>query len=79
MIMYNNSRANKVGPNVDVKNYVEGGSLVANTWVRGYLNLTNFPVGTYDGIFFIDQSGADTQPLVYLDDILFLIFFLNFS
>ena len=69
MIVYNNSNANKVGPNLSVQSYLEGGALKANTWVRGFVNLTNFPVTTYDGIFFIDQSGGTSQPMMYLDDI----------
>lgn len=68
MIVYNSSQANKVGPDVDIRNYLEGGQLVANSWVRGFVNLTEFPSVTYDGIFFIAQTG-DEQPMVYLDDI----------
>ena len=60
------SNSNKYGPDNAVSSY--SGSVSANSWTRGYVDLSQFPSGTYDGFWFQDQSGG-TQGTVYIDDV----------
>ena len=70
MLVYNNSLL-KWGADLPIENYLDGGKLVANTWVRGYVDLSTFPNTTYDGILFAGQTSATGLATMYLDDIFF--------
>jgi len=65
MIQYTGSSSNKVGPDLSVSSYA---TLQSNTWVKGTVNLANFPSQAYDGFWFIDQNGG-AQSSVYIDNI----------
>jgi hypothetical protein len=49
---------------------LSGGPLIANQWREGFVPFTgtNAPAGSFDGIIFQDQSGAD-QAAIYVDDV----------
>ena len=68
MVQVVNSSTVKLGPNLSITSYLDGGKLVADTWVRGYVDLSEFPAISYDGMYFADVSGT-SQPVMYLDDI----------
>jgi len=46
-----------------------GGTVPANTWVQGTVNLAGFAAGTYDGFWFQDSTGGTATPEVYVDSI----------
>jgi len=69
-IRYVNSTSVVTGPSASVST-VLGESIPANSWAEGFLSLSSYPTGTYDGIFF--QSAISTaQSTLYFDDITIL-------
>jgi len=60
----------KAGIDRTVASWAGSSVLPSNSWIRVYVDLSQFPAGQYDGFWFQDQSGASSTTVrVYIDDV----------
>eukprot|EP00026_Physarum_polycephalum_P005915 Phypoly_transcript_05954.p1 GENE.Phypoly_transcript_05954~~Phypoly_transcript_05954.p1 ORF type:complete len:606 (+),score=104.94 Phypoly_transcript_05954:266-1819(+) len=65
--------ANKLGPDQDISQYIGGGGIPTNNWIKGYVDFSNFPQDTADGFWF-QSTVSGNEGTVYFDDIVLVAY-----